>query len=51
MREQLECIEVCLGLDEERLESLWDRIKVQPHMGDIIVGVYYSPPDQQVEVD
>jgi len=34
-----------------RVESLWVRIKGQPHMGDIIVGVYYRPPDQEEEVD
>ena len=50
MREQLECIELCLGADEG-VESLWVRIKGQPHMGDVIVGVYYRPPDQEEEVD
>jgi len=50
-REQWECIEFCLGADEERVESLWVRIKGQPHMGDIIVGVYYKPPDQDDEAD
>jgi len=51
VREQLECIELCLGADEEGVESLWVRIKGQPHMGDIIVGMYYRPPDQEEEVD
>ncbi|XP_075302833.1 uncharacterized protein LOC142365677 isoform X1 [Opisthocomus hoazin] len=51
VREQLECIELCLGEDEERVESLWVRIKGQPHVGDVIVGVYYRPPDQEEEVD
>jgi len=51
VREQLECIELCPGADEEQLDSLWVRIKGQPHMGDIIVGVYYRPPDQEEEVD
>jgi len=37
-REQLECIELCLGADEEGVESLWVRIKGQAYMGDIIVG-------------
>jgi len=50
MREQLECIELCLGADEG-VESLWVRIKGQPHMGDVIVGVYYRPPEQEEEVD
>jgi len=51
VREQLECIELCLGADEERVKRLCVRIKGQFHMGDIIVGVYYRPPDQEEEVD
>ena len=51
VREQLECIELCLGVDEEGVESLWIRIKEQPHMGDVTVGVYYRPPHKEEEVD
>ena len=51
VREQLECIELGLGANEEQVESLWVRIKGQPHKGDIIVGVYYRPPHQEEEVD
>jgi len=51
VREQLECIELCLGADEEQVESLWVRIKGQAHTGDSVVGVYYRPPDQEEEVD
>jgi len=51
VREQLECIELCLGVDEEGVESLWVRIKGQAHMDDVIVGVYYRPPDQEEEAD
>ncbi|GAB0206453.1 hypothetical protein GRJ2_003110900 [Grus japonensis] len=51
VREQLECIELRLGVDEERVESLWVRIKGQANMGDTVVGVYYRPPDQEEEVD
>ena len=50
VREQLQCVELGLGADE-RVESLWVRIKGQAHMGDVIVGVYYRPPDQEEEVD
>ncbi|PKU41873.1 rna-directed dna polymerase from mobile element jockey-like [Limosa lapponica baueri] len=39
-----------LGSDE-RVESLWVRIKGQANMGDTVVGVYYRPPDQDGEVD
>ena len=51
MREQLECIELGLGANEERAESLWVRIKGQAHMGDITVGVYYRPPEQEEKID
>lgn len=33
VRKQLECIEFCLGVDEECLESLWVRIKSAPCHG------------------
>ena len=48
---QKERIELCLGANEERVESLWVRIKGQAHMSDTVVGVYYRPPDQEEEVD
>jgi len=51
VREQLECTELCLGVDEEGVESLCVKIKGQPHMGDVIVGVHYRPPDQEKEVE
>ena len=51
VREQLECIELGLGANEEQVESLWVGIKGQAHRGDITVGVYYRPPDQEEEVD
>ena len=37
--------------NEERVESLWVRIKGQAHTGDITVGVYYRPSDQEEEID
>jgi len=51
VREQLEYIELCLGADEEQVGSLQVRIKAQALKGDIIVGMYYRPPDQEEEVD
>jgi len=51
VKKQLEGIELCLGAEEEGVESLWVRIKGQAHKGDITVGVYYRPPDQEEEVD
>ena len=51
MREQLECIELCLEMNDERVESLWMRIKGLGNMGDTIVDVYLRLPDQEEEVD
>jgi len=51
VREKLDSIELCLGVDDEGVESLWVRIKGQSHMGNIVVDVYYGPPDQEEEVD
>jgi len=51
MREQLECIELCLGADEERVKSLWVRITGQVHTGGTVVSVYYRPSDQEEEVE
>ncbi|GAB0179855.1 hypothetical protein GRJ2_000450800 [Grus japonensis] len=46
INDQLECMELHLGMDEEPTESLWVRIKGGAGAGDIIVGVCYRPPDQ-----
>jgi len=51
VREQIQCIELCLGADEEQVKSLWLRIKGQAHVGDTVVCVYYRPPNQEEEVD
>lgn len=51
MREKLHCIEYCPGADEERVESLWVRIKGQAGMGDAVVRVCYRPLDQDEETD
>ena len=51
VREQLQCIECHPGMDEERVESLWVKVKGQAGKGDTVVGVYYRPPDQGEEVD
>ncbi|GAB0204978.1 hypothetical protein GRJ2_002963400 [Grus japonensis] len=45
--DQLECMELHLGMDEELTESLWVRIKGRAGTGDIIVGVCDSLPDQE----
>jgi len=51
VNDQLQCMELCLGIDEEPTESLWVRIKARAGTGDIIVGVCYRPPDQEEWVD
>ncbi|GAB0178102.1 hypothetical protein GRJ2_000275500 [Grus japonensis] len=48
---QLECLELHLGVDEEPTESLWVRIKGRAGAGDIIAGVCYRPPDQGDRAD
>ncbi|GAB0204502.1 hypothetical protein GRJ2_002915800 [Grus japonensis] len=49
--DQLECMELHLGMDEEPTESLWARIKGRAGAGDIIAGVCYRPPDQGDRAD
>ncbi|GAB0203140.1 hypothetical protein GRJ2_002779600 [Grus japonensis] len=51
VNDQLECMELCLGMDEEPTESLWVRIKGSAGTGDIIAGVCYSPPNQGDRAD
>ncbi|GAB0209472.1 hypothetical protein GRJ2_003414300 [Grus japonensis] len=46
VNDQLECMELYLGMDEELTESLWVRIKGRAGTGDIIAGVCYRPPNQ-----
>ena len=47
VKEQLEHIELCLGVDEEQVKSLWVKTKSQANMGGTAVGVYHRPPDQE----
>jgi len=51
VNDQLECMEVCLGMDEEPTESLWIRIKGRAGTGDIIVRVCYRLPNQEDQAD
>lgn len=45
--DQLEYMELHLGMNEEPSKSLWVRIEGKARTGDIIVGVCYRPPDQE----
>ena len=51
MREQLEYMKLCLGMEEEPRESLWVRTKERTDKVDVIVGVYRKPPDQEERAD
>lgn len=44
-------MELCPRTDEEPTECLWVRIKEKTGKGDIIVTVYYRPPNQEKQVD
>lgn len=46
VREQLDCVELCLGMDEELMENLWVRIKDRTGKDDITVLICYRPPNQ-----
>ncbi|GAB0203333.1 hypothetical protein GRJ2_002798900 [Grus japonensis] len=47
VNDQLECMELHLGMDEELTESFWVRIKGRAGAGDILVGVCYRSPYQE----
>ncbi|GAB0187348.1 hypothetical protein GRJ2_001200100 [Grus japonensis] len=47
VNDQLEHMELHLGMDEESTKSLWVKIKGRAGTGDTIVGVCYRPPDQE----
>ncbi|GAB0191017.1 mitochondrial enolase superfamily member 1 [Grus japonensis] len=51
INDQLECMELHLGMDKEPTKSLWVRIKGSTGAGDIIAGVCYRPPDQGDRAD
>lgn len=48
VREQWECLELYLGLEEEPGENLYVRISGQLILGDV-VSVCYRPPEQEEE--
>lgn len=51
VQQHLECIELCLGVDDEQVEGLWAQIKEQVSKGDTAVGTYYRLPDKVEEGD
>jgi len=51
VNDQLECMKLRLGMDEEPIKSLWVKIKGRARTGDIIVGVCYRPSDKEDQAD
>lgn len=51
VREQLEYMELCFGMGEEPMGSLWIRIKGRTGKGDIIMSACHRPLDQEEQVD
>ena len=46
-----DCERMEINDDDDRVESLWVRIKVKANKTDSIVGACYRPPNQDEEVD
>ncbi|PKU28864.1 dtw domain-containing protein 2 [Limosa lapponica baueri] len=51
VNEQLESMELHLGMDEEPTESLWVKIRGRTGTGDITLGVCYKPPEKDDQAD
>ena len=44
-------MDLCLGMNEELVESLWIGIKGRTNFSDIIVGICYRPPIREEQAD
>ncbi|PKU35646.1 egf-like repeat and discoidin i-like domain-containing protein 3 [Limosa lapponica baueri] len=51
IKKWLECEELSLKNSHEQVESLWVRIRDRGNKGNLVVGVYYRPPDQGEPID
>ena len=49
VKDQLECMELCLGMDEELAKSLWCKGKTE--LGEITVAGCSRPPDREEQMD
>ena len=49
VKKECECMEINDG--DDRVESVWVRIKVKANKTDIIMGVFYRPPNKDGKVD
>ena len=48
IKKDYECVEI--NNVDDRVESIWIRIKAKANKTDVIVGVCYRPPNQDEEV-
>ncbi|GAB0206445.1 hypothetical protein GRJ2_003110100 [Grus japonensis] len=51
IKKWIECEELSLKNSHEQVESLWVRIRDRGNKGNLVVGVYYRPPDQGEPID
>jgi len=51
IREGIDCEEMPLRNKHEQVESLWVKVNDHTNKGQLVVGVYYRPPDQGKPVD
>ena len=51
VKEWIDCEELPLRNSHDQVESLWVRIRNGSNKGQLVIGVYYRPPDQGETVD
>ncbi|PKU34849.1 mitochondrial fission process protein 1 [Limosa lapponica baueri] len=51
IKKWLECGELSLKNSHKQVESLWVRIRIRGNKGNLVVGVYYRPPDHGEPID
>ena len=51
VKEQWQCVEICLGMDDEQAESLSVKIRGQTSLGDIVVPICFRLPDGEEAAD
>jgi len=51
IKKSIRCEELSLKNTQKQVESLWVRIRDRGEKGNLVVGVYYRPPDQEEPAD
>ena len=51
LKKTLQSEELSLKNNHEQVGSLWVRIRERGNQGNLVVGVYYRPPDQEELID